>query len=134
MRGLPKFGISSSVEIQLYIRLFFGTFRRMKLKKFLPFLPVLLLAGCTTTATFTHMTPSVQRSGLGLWVWFAKRPALYRVAARWAARALRWGAGGRGRFKSLPLAGGWTRHRDLPAPQGRTFQDQWRARRRGAAQ
>lgn len=32
----------------------------MKLKKFLLFLPVLLLAGCTTTATFTHMTPSVQ--------------------------------------------------------------------------
>lgn len=32
----------------------------MKLKKFLPFLPVLLLAGCTTTATFTRMTPSEQ--------------------------------------------------------------------------
>jgi hypothetical protein len=31
----------------------------MKLKKFLLFLPVLLLAGCATTATFTHMTPSV---------------------------------------------------------------------------
>jgi|GEM_PF-190926 len=60
VRGLPKFGVLSSVEIQLYIRLFFGTFRRMKLKKFLPLLPVLLLAGCSTTATFTHMTPSVQ--------------------------------------------------------------------------
>jgi hypothetical protein len=32
----------------------------MNLKKFLPLLPVLLLAGCTTTATFTHMTPSQQ--------------------------------------------------------------------------
>jgi hypothetical protein len=33
----------------------------MKLKRFLLLLPVLLLAaGCSTTATFTHMTPSVQ--------------------------------------------------------------------------
>lgn len=32
----------------------------MKLKKFLLFLPVLLLAGCATTATFTRMTPSEQ--------------------------------------------------------------------------
>jgi len=32
----------------------------MNLKKFLPFLPVLLLAGCSTTATFTRMTPSQQ--------------------------------------------------------------------------
>jgi hypothetical protein len=28
------------------------------LKKFLPLLPVLLLAGCTTTGTFTRLTPS----------------------------------------------------------------------------
>jgi len=77
------------------------------------------------------ITPGVQRSGLGLWAWFAKRPALYRIAARWGARVLRWGAGSRGRFKSLPLAGGWTRHRDFPAPQGKTFQDQWRARKAG---
>ena len=73
-----------------------------------------------------HMTPAVQRFGLGLWAWVAKRPALYRLATRWAMRAMRLGAGNRGRFKSLPLAGGWTRHRDFPAPQGKTFHDQWR--------
>ncbi|HSM19938.1 MAG TPA: lactate utilization protein LutB domain-containing protein, partial [Hyphomicrobiales bacterium] len=39
----------------------------------------------------------------------------------------------RGRFRKLPFAGGWTDHRDLPAPQGRTFQQLWR-RRRGRAQ
>ena len=32
----------------------------MNLKKFLPLLPVLLLAGCSTTGTFTRMTPSQQ--------------------------------------------------------------------------
>ena len=32
----------------------------MNLKKFLPLLPVLLLAGCSTTATFTRMTPTQQ--------------------------------------------------------------------------
>lgn len=47
------------MEIQLYIRLFFGTLKEMKLKKFLLFLPVLLLAGCTT-ATFTRVTPLQQ--------------------------------------------------------------------------
>jgi len=28
----------------------------------------------------------------------------------------------------LPFATGWTRHRDFPAPQGATFQAQWRRR------
>ncbi len=32
--------------------------------------------------------PATQRSGLGAWAWFAKRPAMYRLAARWGcARA-----------------------------------------------
>lgn len=30
------------------------------LKKFLPFLPMLLLVGCSTTASFTRMTPTQQ--------------------------------------------------------------------------
>ncbi|MAW54113.1 MAG: (Fe-S)-binding protein, partial [Rhodospirillaceae bacterium] len=32
----------------------------------------------------------------------------------------------KGRFRRLPGAGGWTKHRDFPAPQaGGTFQSQW---------
>jgi len=31
-------------------------------------------------------------------------------------------------LQRLPLASGWTRHRDLPAPQGATFQAQWKKR------
>jgi len=35
-----------------------------------------------------------------------------------------------GRYRTLPLAGGWTRFRDFPAPPpGGTFHAQWRGRR-----
>jgi L-lactate dehydrogenase complex protein LldF len=36
---------------------------------------------------------------------------------------------GRGRFSSLPLASGWTAHRDMPAPEGRSFQSLWAERK-----
>lgn len=72
-----------------------------------------------------HLTPATVRSGLKLWAFLAKRPALYRFATGTIARLL----GGRGRFRHLPFAGGWTKHRDFPAPQGRTFHAQWKARR-----
>ena len=36
----------------------------------------------------------------------------------------------RGNFAWMPLASGWTDHRDLPAPPaGGTFQSQWAAKR-----
>jgi L-lactate dehydrogenase complex protein LldF len=47
-----------------------------------------------------------------------------------AAASLRIGARGKGRMKSLPFAGGWTGGRDFPAPQGKTFMDQWKAARK----
>lgn len=77
--------------------------------------------------------PSRQfRRGLKVWAYFARRPKLYHIAARFAAVLL--GALGRrhGAFRSLPLAGGWTRHRDFPAPQGRTFQQLWAEHKAGA--
>ena len=37
---------------------------------------------------------------------------------------------GKGAFKWLPLASGWTASRDLPSPEGRTFQAQWKRRQR----
>ncbi|HEY8381925.1 MAG TPA: LutB/LldF family L-lactate oxidation iron-sulfur protein [Microvirga sp.] len=77
-----------------------------------------------------HLTPSTVRSGLGIWGFFAKRPALYRLATRAAMAVL--GRAGRssGRFRWLPLSAGWTKHRDFPAPQGETFQQRF-ARERG---
>ena len=74
--------------------------------------------------------PVEERWGIAIWAYFAKRPWLYRPGARLAARLLARLGRGRGRVSRLPLAGGWTDGRDLPTPQGRTFQEQW-ARQRG---
>ncbi|WP_207539757.1 LutB/LldF family L-lactate oxidation iron-sulfur protein [Sabulicella rubraurantiaca] len=79
-----------------------------------------------------HLTPSTIRANLGIWGWFAKRPALYRMATRAATGALGLLGRGKGSFRSLPLAGGWTAGRDLPVPQGGTFMAQYKRRQRGA--
>jgi L-lactate dehydrogenase complex protein LldF len=75
-----------------------------------------------------RLSPAPMRYGLGFWGFFASRPALYRMATGLAARALHLAGRKKGRFASLPFAGGWTRYRDLAAPQGATFQSQWRSR------
>ena len=77
-----------------------------------------------------HLAPAVTRGGLRFWAFFARRPALYRVATSLAMRALAFLGRDKGRFASLPFAGGWTQHRDMPAPQGATFQAQWKKRKR----
>ncbi len=72
-----------------------------------------------------HLQPASARFGLGAWAFLARRPALYRTLFGLAIRTLGAMAGKKGRFASLPLAGGWTKYRDLPAPEGRTFQQMW---------
>jgi L-lactate dehydrogenase complex protein LldF len=74
-----------------------------------------------------HLQPAGLRSGLTLWAFLARRPALYRFATGLAARTLGLFGRRKGRFASLPLAAGWTAHRDMAAPEGRTFQDLWAA-------
>ncbi|MCZ7658717.1 MAG: LutB/LldF family L-lactate oxidation iron-sulfur protein [Xanthobacteraceae bacterium] len=77
-----------------------------------------------------HLQPATMRYGLAVWAFLAKRPRLYALATSAAAFGLGWLGRSKGRFRSLPLAGGWTRHRDFPAPEQRTFQAQWRGRKR----
>jgi L-lactate dehydrogenase complex protein LldF len=67
--------------------------------------------------------------GLSLWAFAARRPWLYRIAARQAARLLKRRAHEKGYVHALPAMRGWFAVRDLPAPPGRTFQDLWRARK-----
>ena len=73
----------------------------------------------------SHLQPRTQRAGLGVWAFFARRPALYRAAVSMAMPLLKLAAGRKRRFASLPLAGGWTKWRDLPAPEGRSFMQQY---------
>ena len=75
-----------------------------------------------------HLSPAAMRGGLALWAMLVKRPRLYAFATGLAARMLSFF--GKGRFRWLPLASGWTRHRDLAAPQGATFQARWKKRMR----
>jgi L-lactate dehydrogenase complex protein LldF len=72
-----------------------------------------------------HLTPATVRSGLGVWAFFARRPSLYRFATRVGMGALALAGRTKGRFAWLPFAGGWTKHRDFPVPQGGTFQARW---------
>jgi L-lactate dehydrogenase complex protein LldF len=81
-----------------------------------------------------HLTPAGQRTNLGLWAFFAKRPTLYRWATRLGINALHLLARGKGAFTSLPLAGGWTAGRDLPAPEGETFMSAYARQQRAQRQ
>ena len=76
------------------------------------------------------LNPATARWGLGAWAYLARRPRLYRLATGMAARTLARLGRGRGRFARLPLAGGWTATRDMPAPQGGTFMQAWARRGR----
>jgi L-lactate dehydrogenase complex protein LldF len=79
-----------------------------------------------------HLPPPAYRYSLGVWAFLAKRPRLYQFFTRLAMRILANRGMDRGRFHLLPLAGGWTQHRDFPVPDGRTFHEMWAERRRKA--
>jgi L-lactate dehydrogenase complex protein LldF len=84
-----------------------------------------------------RITPWTERRGLGLWRRLAMHPRLYRLMLAAVARLLRSisssaGEGGRRRIRRLPAGEGWTACRDLPAPEGETFQERWL--RRGGKQ
>lgn len=71
--------------------------------------------------------PPLFRYGLRWWARLARWPALYRLATGAGVATLGRLGRRKGRFRKMPFAGGWTNARDLPAPQGRTFQQWWSA-------
>jgi len=75
-----------------------------------------------------HFINAKTRWGVGLWSWLARKPALYHAVTRAAIGVLGWLGHPRGSFRQLPLAGGWTAGRDMPAPQGTTFHAAWAKR------
>ncbi|MEF2074493.1 LutB/LldF family L-lactate oxidation iron-sulfur protein [Consotaella aegiceratis] len=80
-----------------------------------------------------HLQPKTMRWGLGAWAFAARRPKLYRMGVSLVMPLLAKLAGRKRRFAALPLAHGWTKWRDLPAPEGKTFMQQWNARRDAGA-
>ncbi len=81
----------------------------------------------------TGLRPWYERAGLALWAWAALHPALYAFGAKLAVRVLKARGGRDGMIHRLPLGGGWTEGRDLPAPEGRTFRELYREKRAGRA-
>jgi len=73
--------------------------------------------------------PPRSRWALAAWAFCARRPLFYRWVMRFGVVLLNKMSSGRGRFRSLPFAQGWTAARDLPAPQGDTFMAQWQRRK-----
>lgn len=72
------------------------------------------------------LSSPIARFPLSAWAMLARRPWLYRPLVNLTIRCS--GILGRalgGRLKSLPLAGGWTKSRDLPLPSGPSFMTRW---------
>jgi L-lactate dehydrogenase complex protein LldF len=79
----------------------------------------------------TGLTPGIVRFALQSWAALAKRPGLYHLAMRIGIPVLNRLGRRQGFLRKLPLAGGWTATRELPAPQRQTFQQAW-SERQGA--
>ena len=93
-------------------------------------LPSLLREHRRQTFVKSLQSPTA-RYGLGLWAAVAKRPAVYRFMTSLGVGLLARLGKSRGKFRRLPMAGAWTKGRDLPAPQGpSTFMQQYRASNR----
>jgi L-lactate dehydrogenase complex protein LldF len=69
------------------------------------------------------LRPWSERAGFALWGFVARRPRLYALATRIGVRVLRMMGRMTGRISWLPVGSGWTRGRDMPAPEGRTFRE-----------
>ena len=67
-----------------------------------------------------------------MWLWgrVARYPSLYALLSSVGVRVLAWLGGSQRLIHHLPFAGGWTKGRDLPAPQGKTFRELYAQRKR----
>ncbi len=72
--------------------------------------------------------PITVRASLGGWAFLAKRPRLYHTYMAAATRFLKI-VSRKGWIRSLPMAGAWTKYRDLPGSEGETFVQQYHKRK-----
>jgi L-lactate dehydrogenase complex protein LldF len=76
------------------------------------------------------LRPWTERAGLALWGWAARHPTIYALLSRLGASVLKRMGGSDERIHDLPLGRAWTKQRDFPAPEGKTFRELYAARRR----
>ena len=74
------------------------------------------------------LTPPVTKWALRGWGWLARRPKLYHRVTGLAVFVMRVWSMNKGRIRRFPMAGNWTRHRDLPQPELGTFMQQYKRR------
>ena len=86
-----------------------------------------LLRGWREKSWQRGFEPATVRWALVLWRFMAMRPWLYEFAGNIGLRIMPLFARG-GWISRMPLAGGWTAHRDMPSPSGGTFLAQYRRR------
>ncbi|MCX7176665.1 MAG: LutB/LldF family L-lactate oxidation iron-sulfur protein [Proteobacteria bacterium] len=79
-----------------------------------------------------RLRPLTERLALLAWGWMARHPRLYALGTKIGVRYLQWLAhdGERNdRIRILGMATEWTRGRDFPAPEGKTFREMYAARK-----
>ena len=81
----------------------------------------------------TGLRPWYERAGLKLWSWLALRPALYGFATKIGVRIMKAMGGQHRLIHRLPIGGGWTEGRDMPAPPGKTFRELYQTRSKSGA-
>ncbi len=67
------------------------------------------------------LSPKIQRWGMGMFTYIAKRPKLYGAFTKIFGKLL----GGRGKLSRLPIISPWQKTRDFPRPSKKTFLDKW---------
>ena len=70
-----------------------------------------------------RLRPCFERIALKAWAWVASCPRLYALGAWFGVRYLKWLAGGKASIPVLGVAPEWTKGRDFPAPEGKTFRE-----------
>ncbi len=74
------------------------------------------------------LRPWGERLAIRAWSYAVQRPKLYAALAAIGSRVAAW-MGGKDRvIHWMPGVDGWTRGRDMPAPEGRTFREMYRDR------
>ena len=80
--------------------------------------------------TTRKLSPSRWRLGMKMHSAIAGRPRLYHALTAMGISVMHRLGRRKGGFTNLPMAGGWTSQRDFPAPQGRTFMQQYAAQQK----